>query len=242
MNRNILYKSTEIESYYSKNRINWSEFYPSEKNVLEYSKLNKNNRILDIGCGCGGLGIALKQRFGITDYTGIDINKNAIKKAIELNPKGKFIADDFLNISKDIFKKKDIIISLSCIDWNIEFFLMLEKVWSLLDFGKFILSIRLTNEETINDLKSSYQFINFSGLKEGEIAPYNIYNFQNLLENFRALSNISSIYAYGYNGKPSNTAVTKLEEVCFAVFSLSKNPSFSGKLKENILLPKEFII
>ena len=119
---------------------------------------------------------------------------------------------------------------------------MLEKVWSLLDFGKFILSIRLTNEETINDLKSSYQFINFSGLKEGEIAPYNIYNFQNLLENFRALSNISSIYAYGYNGKPSNTAVTKLEEVCFAVFSLSKNPSFSGKLKENILLPKEFII
>ena len=118
---------------------------------------------------------------------------------------------------------------------------MLERIWSLLDNGKFILSIRITNDETLNDIKSSYQFINFSGLNEGEIAPYNIYNFRNLIEKFRILPHLSKIYSYGYNGNPARTAITNFKEVCFAVFSLEKNKNFSGSIVENFNLPSEFI-
>ena len=62
------------------------------------------------------------------------------------------------------------------------------------------------------------------------------------MEKFRMLPNLSEIYCYGYNGKPSSTAITKFKEVCFAVFSLNKNKNFSGSLVENINLPNEFII
>ena len=240
MSNNIIYNSSEIYKFYSQNRIKWSQFYPSEKNVLEYVNPNSNAKVLDLGCGCGGLGMALKEKFGIDCYTGIDINEKAIKKAIELNPKGHFISDDFLKISSSKIKNFNLIISFSCIDWNIEFKSMLLKAWSLLEEGRFILSIRLTDKEGINDIKQSYQFINFTGKNEGEIAPYNIYNFKNWLKEIKSLSNISEIYGYGYNGIPAKTAITPFEEVCFAVFSLSKVKDFNGELRENIKLPIEF--
>ena len=241
MNNNIVYSTSEIFKFYSENRIKWSQFYPSEKNVLEYVNPKSDTKVLDIGCGCGGLGMALKEKFGIKDYTGIDINKKAIKKAIDLNPLGNFLNEDFLEISSSKIKNNNLIISLSCIDWNIEFKSMLQKAWSILEEGKFILSIRLTNKDGINDIKKSYQFINFNGNNEGEIAPYNIYNFKKWFSEIKTLSNISEIYCYGYNGKPAKTAITPYKEVCFAVFSLSKVKDFNGELRENIKLPIEFL-
>ena len=76
--KNILYTTEKISSYFSENRIRWEEFYPSERNLFESINISSSDEVLDIGCGCGGLGLALSEKFGISSYTGIDINSSAI--------------------------------------------------------------------------------------------------------------------------------------------------------------------
>ena len=126
-NKNFHYSSKEIENHFSKNRTSWSQFYPSERKIILKTGINKNSKVLDIGCACGGLGLALKEKFNVTDYTGIEINHQAIKTARKLNPQGKFINTDILEARQNDVKAKyyDYVFSLSCIDWNVEFDKML---------------------------------------------------------------------------------------------------------------------
>ena len=56
--------------------------------------------VLDIGCACGGLGIVLKEKFNIDNYTGIEINHQAANYAKQINPDFQIIEGDFLEVSK----------------------------------------------------------------------------------------------------------------------------------------------
>ena len=241
MNRNITYETDEIGNFYKSNRISWQGLYPSEKKVFEKTVIKKHDRILDIGCGCGGLRNALRERYGIENYTGLDINLKAIQEGKKMNPKINLYCGDVLNFSEDQLGSFDIVVSLSCIDWNIEFHSMLDKAWSFLKNGKLILSIRLCKDEGIQDINNSYQYINFNGTNQGEIAPYNIFNTSEWLKTVKKLPNISEIYGYGYYGKPAKTAITKYKNVCFAVFMLSKSSESKTKLKENLELPLDLL-
>jgi cyclopropane fatty-acyl-phospholipid synthase-like methyltransferase len=64
MNRNIAYQTDQLVRYFSRNRLTWSQFYESERGVIEGLGLDARHAILDIGCGCGGLGLALQERYG----------------------------------------------------------------------------------------------------------------------------------------------------------------------------------
>ena len=103
--------------------------------------------------------------------------------------------------------------------------------------GNLLVSLRLTNEKS-NDINQSYQYINYEGNKIGEKAPYVIFNVNDLLDDFKKL-NISDLYVYGYNGKPSETSVTPYKELCFCVFSIKKslNGMKNNKIKMEIDLP-----
>ena len=46
--------------------------------------------------------------------------------------------------------------------------------------GNLLVSLRLTNEKSINDINQSYQYINYEGNKIGEKAPYVIFNVNDL--------------------------------------------------------------
>ena len=46
--------------------------------LLKKLNITKNSKILDIGCACGGLGEVLQKKYGIKDYTGIEINKKSL--------------------------------------------------------------------------------------------------------------------------------------------------------------------
>ena len=106
MNRNITYRTKEIAEYFSTNRIKWDQFYDSERNILEQIGISSSHRILDIGCGCGGLGLVLKEKFGTTNYTGIEINPSAVESAKIVNPSAQILLGDFLVLSKsEIFDK-----------------------------------------------------------------------------------------------------------------------------------------
>jgi len=76
------------------------------------SEFNPKGDLLDIGCGCGVVGLLLKRDFNI-DLTGIDIQKQNIKlsttNARVNNLKANFICGDFLKM--DLKKRFDIIIS-----------------------------------------------------------------------------------------------------------------------------------
>ena len=226
-NRNIAYKSQEIENYYSNNRISWGQFYPSERNVFESCGLHPGISVLDIGCGCGGLGIALNERFSITDYTGIDISEQAIVTGKKMNSGACLIAGDILsNKSENLNTKQfDMVVSLSCVDWNVEFGNMLKVAWNYVKPGGWLVSsFRLTDLDGVDldrVLEQSYQYINFSGSKRGEKAAYVVMNAQELMNKLYAF-NPGYITAYGYWGNPSLSAVTPYRKICFSAFQIKK--------------------
>lgn len=226
MNKNIIYKSPQISEYYSINRQKWDDFYESEKWVFERIAGEKKSlgKILDVGCACGGLGMVLDQKFSILSYTGIDINRDAIewaRKNCSLTVPSFFIAGDVLDM--DISTTYDMVVSLSCADWNIETDDIIDACWKRLKAGGyFVISLRLTSLQGINDIKRSYQFINFSGgQKKPEIANYVVFNFKEALLTMKRLKP-QFIGAYGYYGKASQTACTSFERLVFAVFYIKK--------------------
>lgn len=242
---NNKYNTNEIEKYFSTNRIKWDQFYSSEKKIIEKLNITKDTTILDVGCGCGGLGLALKEQFSNINYTGVEINDKAAKTAMKMNNEAVFYNGDILHLTTTELKNKtyDLVFSLSCIDWNIEFEKNLNSIWQhVKPGGKLMATFRITEKETINDIKRSYQFINYDNIKEGEIATYVVININDLLQALKNLNPLS-INAYGYWGKPSLTAVTPFDELCFTALYIEKRTTESNNLKitEKLELPLEII-
>jgi precorrin-6B methylase 2 len=240
LNNNIKYKTQELERYFSKNRIAWDQFYESEKIIISELNLSKEVQVLDIGCGCGGLGLALKNKYNIGKYTGIEINTQASKAAEVLNPSATIFNGDFLVINNTSLDNKyfDVVFSLSCFDWNIEFDLMLKAAWErVANGGKLVATFRLVNDKSIYDINQSYQFINYDGKLEGEKAAYVVLNAKELIEKLLILAP-SEIRAFGYFGSPSITAITPYKEICFSAFSITKkNNNESKETYFNLDLP-----
>ena len=234
--RNIIYKTKELEKYYSKSRIKWQEFYNSERKVIGQLNL-KNKKILDLGCACGGLGIALKKKFKKINYTGVEINKRSADRAKILNKSSKIINCDLLNLSKFLNEKFKFVFALSVIDFNVKYKLMLKKAWSFVNKGGYLIcTFRLTNSKSAFEKKNSFQYINFSGLCKGEKAPYIVFNPSDLIREIKKL-NCSKITAHGYWGEPNKTAVTPFKKIFFGAFLLKKSKKKLKKMQ--ICLPKE---
>lgn len=224
MNRNIAYQTDELARYFVSNRIAWEQFYDSERAIFAQLNLNGDHQVLDIGCGCGGLGIALRDRFGVRNYTGVEINRQAVEVARKLYSEGQFFHGDILKLSREILhgRSYDFVFSLSCVDWNIQFSDMLAAAWDHVRPGGYLVStFRITVEDGCNDFDRSYQYINCDGSLEGERAAYVVLNASAL---FKTLATFgpSEINGHGYWGAPSATAVTPYDRLCFAAFSIRK--------------------
>lgn len=225
--KNINYQTDEIARYFARHRVAWQQFYDSERCIIEQLHLGRSQSILDLGCGCGGLGLALRDRFEIKNYTGVEINKLAAETARKLNPNAHILYGDILDLSRDALygERFDVVFSLSCVDWNIQFSDMLAVAWNhVLPGGYLVSTFRLSAGEGCNDIERSYQYINFERKLEGERASYVVLNAKALVELLRSFDP-SEINAYGYWGAPSSTAVTPYERLCFAAFSVRKRAS-----------------
>jgi SAM-dependent methyltransferase len=247
--KNIHYSSKQLVSYYQCNRQRWDEFYPSEKWVFErlFTETGKCGDILDVGCACGGLGKAFCDRFILDSYTGVDINQDAIDWAennVDISVPVSFYCGDIVDL--DLGKLFDVVLSLSCADWNIETGRIINTCWSKVrPGGYFIISLRITPEKSINDISKSYQKINFSGEdKKPEIANYVVLNFKDSLELFKTLTpKVDLIGAYGYWGKPSDTAVTVYDSLVFSVFYIRKAKDTNCKSTDcEFFLPVELFL
>jgi len=224
LNKNIHYKSENISKFFSTNRIEWEQFYESEKKILDRQTFWKDATVLDIGCACGGLGIVLKKRYGVIAYTGVDINKQAIELGGGLNSEAKLICGDFLEVNTKVLGRDtfDYVFTLSCIDWNIEFNSMLDAAWNLVrEGGTLVATLRLTLRPSVIDIKKSYQYINYSDKLKGEIAAYVVLNANELIQSLMKFMP-GKISAHGYFGKPAVTAVTAFHEICFTTVAITK--------------------
>ena len=224
MKNNIAYQTPQLAQYFSRHRIAWDQFYESERVIIKQLKLDSDASVLDIGCGCGGLGLALLEQFGVKNYTGVEINAEAAHAASSVNPNARILCGDVLSVSQEALHNKlfDVVFSLSCVDWNIQFSDMLTTAWKhVLSGGHMVATFRLTDKEGCCDFKKSYQYINYDNILEGECAAYVVLNAKKIFEELRKFAPLQ-MNAYGYCGTPSATAVTPYEKLCFVALSLQK--------------------
>tara|TARA_B110000046_G_scaffold78597_1_gene86680 strand:+ start:496 stop:1230 length:735 start_codon:yes stop_codon:yes gene_type:complete len=240
---NIFYKTDEISKFFNHNRIKWDQFYESEKKIINGLNIDSSETVLDIGCACGGLGLALEEKFNITRYSGIEINNKAAEFAKKINPRAKIYCGDLLDLSQGEIMGNlyNIVFSLSCVDWNTQFTESLEAAWRhVIPGGNLVVTFRLTNELGVNDINKSFQYINYSGKLEGEVAAYVVLNFKELIVELEKF-NPETINAFGYWGLPSETAITPLDKICFAAFSIRKKELISDRQTNyKFDLPEEF--
>jgi SAM-dependent methyltransferase len=239
--RNVVYQTDQLVRYFARNRVAWSQFYESERVIINRLNLDSRCTILDIGCGCGGLGLALRERFGVEDYTGVEINSSAAEAGRALNPAAHILCGDILDLCENEIRERrfNVVFSLSCVDWNVRFADMLSAAWSrVLPGGHLVATFRLIDAQGCNDLEQSYQYINFDGKREGERASYVVLNARNLIQELVAFDP-SEINAFGYWGVPSVTAVTPYEQLCFSAFSIRKRSGDTGVVRLDLNLPAE---
>lgn len=245
MNKNIAYQTDRLARYFTDHRVTWPQFYESERSIISQLHLGSHHEILDIGCGCGGLGMALQNQFGVKNYTGVEINTSAADAGRVMNPAAKIFCGDILDLSRNALHDKyfDAVFSLSCVDWNIRFSDMLSAAWMHVRPGGYLVStFRLTVKDGCNDIKNSYQYINFDGNMEGERASYVVLNANTLIQQLVSFDP-SEINAYGYWGTPSATAVTPYETLCFAAFSIRKRQTGdAGAIRFQLDMPEEILI
>ena len=238
---NIEYKSAEIEAFYRTHRVRWHQFYESERVVFGQLGLGPQSHVLDIGCGCGGLGLALREKFGVSHYTGVEINRQAAVAAKSVYPAGRFLAADILAPPQGELDDAgfDMVVSLGCIDWNLRFEDMVAAAWRYVKpGGYFVCSFRLTAEATVNDMNVSYQHINFDGKREGERAPYVVLNARELVTRLESFSP-AELRGFGYRGAPSATASTPFPHVVFSVIAARKRAGETGPTRLSLELPAE---
>ena len=157
-----------------------------------------------------------------------------------LNPKASIFCGDFLDLRENVFRDTDfnVVFSLSCFDWNIKFSDMLAAAWDHVQpGGNLVATFRLTTDAGCDDMKQSYQYINFDGKMEGECASYVVLNGAELMHKIIGL-NPTEIVAFGYYGQPSATAVTPYEKLCFCAFSIRKRNDDHAPIQFDLNLPE----
>lgn len=232
-NSNLRYSTEEIVDYYSTHRNRWAEFYPSEQAVFEslMPKIGPNSSVLDVGCAAGGLGRALGERFGIGEYVGVDIHVGVIEAGREMGGfhcPVRLLAGDITELPVEKYNY-DLVVSLSCVDWNVRTFDIVKRCWQYVrPGGYFVLTLRLTPGQGCNNIGSSFQYIHFSDVlpdnwDNTEKAPYVVFNTMEALSMLAAMNpKPSSIMAKGYWGAPSITAVTPYDRLIFSALAIRK--------------------
>lgn len=250
------YKSTEAANYFANNRINLKDFYPTEIDVLSrlikyIKKRNLPFNIVDLGCGAGGLGNTLIENDKtLINYTGIDINENSIAHGNHKFPDLNLIQSDIIDyfgsaIHKEEEKNIDIYISLSCIDWNTGFTTSIKLINEacIRNNTDFLFTFRASSAGSDN-IDNSYQFVNYEGKCEGEVAGYVVLSYAQI-NNIIGFFKPKKIIISTYTGPPSKTAMTPYKKLIFGcmwfINDLEDDTIFNDMKFQNIQINGDII-
>ncbi len=230
----------DIEKLFQISRTEWRHFYDSEKTVISSLDLASNSRVLDVGFDPGGLGLALKERFGIEQYSFVQTDDQKANEATIINPNASRIDLDLQAIGNDI-GTYDAVFSLSSSDEPDYLDSCIANAFKLVkEGGSLVFSCRLTETETVADSERSYQ-LSYNAKGDEIRAPYNVYGIRELIEKLFQFKP-GEIFCYGYSGKPNSTVHSRFKTVCFAVFAIRKRvgPTI-GEPKLELRLPNQLL-
>lgn len=226
MYMNIRYNGPGLSDYYSHNRFKYSHFYPSERLALELVAPGPTTTILDIGCACGGLGLALNEQFGCWQYTGLEIHAHAAELGGHLVERfgGRVIAGDVLEGATLLEPARtfDLVVSLSALDWNEQIRENIRAAWKyVVEGGVLLMTMRLHPHICLEKIIDSCQSTTPSLGGGSELAPYIIMSVPKAVHFAKSLG-ATQVDVFGYWGSPSATARTSVKECIFAAAVLRK--------------------
>lgn len=174
-------------------RQSWEGLYKSERVTLK-RVLPHIKTVLDIGCLNGDLYRAIKQKYNNINYSGVDVDAQAIGIAKKNYPDAEFYVNDFMD-QEFTLPKHDLVVSLNVFDHFIDWKAALRNHCRFSKrFVNFSTLLRLTGN-TVPDPDVS--FIYYSGDKKRILwCPHNVYQ----LAAYCSTEHIgaSSIYVYCY--------------------------------------------
>lgn len=200
-------------------------------------------KLIDVGCACGGLYPALLQINKNIIYSGLDIDKESIDFAKSTYKNIDFYNTDFMSFFKTSSIKYDIIISLSCIDWNtidsdFEFQDVIQMLFdNLKTEGSLIISLRIHKTRSYFNSKKSFQILT-QGEKKIK-ASYGVISETELLKCLKSL-NIKKLTASAFYGKPSSTAITPEKKLLFCVLGITKGKKEINEIEYSLEVPDDF--
>lgn len=193
-----------------------------------------NTTLLKIGAACGGLGLALLNRFGWKNYLGLGINEDAAtiaNGAVSTFGRG-VLSDDILDggcifESLGLPQEYELVVSLSAPDWNED---VSENVRAArrhaAESGKLLTSPRLHHAVRLLDFETSTHPTSPEILDGDEIAPYVIMYIRAAIDFAKPLG-VARARVLGYREQSSTTTFTKVEGCIFAVSVLKRDSWFS---------------
>ena len=102
---NIKLKETQFELYSAPGVFSKDKLDNGTKLLIEKCEINENDEVLDLGCGYGVVGIAIKKMYPDTNIFMVDVNKRAVKLT-KINLKLHKLSDVKVTNS-DLYKKID---------------------------------------------------------------------------------------------------------------------------------------
>jgi hypothetical protein len=232
----------DVDKLFMIRRLKWAQFYDSERTVLSALQLGPRSRVLDVGREPGGLGLALRERFGVTDYTAAVTDEAQAHEVKVIYPEAKMITPRLPASHAVDGGEFDLVAALGTDDDPSFLKSSISAAYEQLAHGgSLVFTTRLTESATINDEKISYQ-MEYIGKGEKKKQAYIVRNTAEVLEALRGLWP-ARIFAFGYSGMPSSTAKTPFKTVCFCVFTITRG-GLASELEEpaiELQIPKQFL-
>ena len=211
-----------VVSFFDTHRKTSSDVYPSERFFLE-EKLKEDISVLDIGCAQGGFAAIISEKLNKFSYTGVDISKNMIDKAIEMYPQHQFyhVKEDDYSALIDGY---DMVLVLGILHLHETWRDTISVAWKHTK-SVLILDLRETFEKTVENKKKSYFAMDINGSNGDylDVLPYNLINASEAKETIVSIcKGASKISHYGYTQNPSSTTVTTTNNIFANVYLIEK--------------------
>jgi ubiquinone/menaquinone biosynthesis C-methylase UbiE len=213
---NKIWNAKEIIKFFNNNRSTYGSLYKGEKYLIS-KYIEKDDRILDIGCAQGGMYKILKKKFGEIDYTGVDFNKKMINLA-----KNKFNYKKFY-FYKDknylgFFKKRfDVVIIFGILHLNYDWKNILINAHKVAK-KRILFDLRFS---LLNKKSTNYLSLNLNNKSKKSLVPYILLNKSEYSNFFNKKFKNCKLDIYSYSGKPSKYSSIETK-VSFANCCLKK--------------------
>jgi SAM-dependent methyltransferase len=232
----------EVDALFKVRRTKWNQFYDSERAVLSLLRLDSKSRVLDIGGEPGGLGLALRERFGVSTYTAAVADDDQANEVKAIYPEARVMMTQPSVLPITEGGEYDLVAALRTDDDPDFLGRKLRSAYEQLAPGGFLVfSTRLTDAATVHDESISHQVV-FVGKGVKRKQAYIVRHTFDVLDILKSLGP-ARIFAYGYSGTPSSTAKTPFKTVCFCVFAVTRGGFGEGMEPPDVELqiPEQFL-